>query len=81
MNNFKDIDSRPLLKTCGDRFRGNDRIFPVTARSHQGKGKGRGEYRQERKEMEVSLPGQIKGFSWEPSFSFVLIFLQIFPAE
>ena len=37
-NNFKDLDSRSLLKTCRDKFRGNDGIFPITAQSLEGEG-------------------------------------------
>ena len=33
INNFKDLDSRSLLKTCRDRFRGNDGAFPITTQS------------------------------------------------
>jgi hypothetical protein len=28
-NNFKDLDSRSLLKTCRDRLRGNDGVMPI----------------------------------------------------
>jgi hypothetical protein len=28
-NKFKDLDSRPLLKTRRDRFRGHDASFPL----------------------------------------------------
>jgi hypothetical protein len=39
-NNFKDLDSRSLLKTCRDRFRGNDGVFPITTQSLAGEGRG-----------------------------------------
>jgi hypothetical protein len=42
INNFKDLDSRSLLKTCRDRFRGNDSVFPITTQSRGGEGKGEG---------------------------------------
>jgi len=35
-NNFKSLDSRSPLTTCGDRFRGNDGVFPITTQSLEG---------------------------------------------
>jgi hypothetical protein len=47
INNFKDLDSRSRLKTCRDRFRGNDGALAIAAQSllaEEEKGEG-GEFR------------------------------------
>ncbi len=37
-NNFKYLDSGSLLKTCRDKLRGNDDIFPIAAQPQTGEG-------------------------------------------
>jgi hypothetical protein len=36
LNNFKNLDSRPLLKTCRDRVGGNDGLSPIATQPRSG---------------------------------------------
>jgi hypothetical protein len=42
--NFKDLDSRSLLKTCRDRFRGNESVFSIRTQSLGGEGNDEGKW-------------------------------------
>ena len=43
-NNFKGLDSRSPLTICGDRFRGNDALLPITTQSPRGEGRKEGKF-------------------------------------